>query len=427
MDTRTARANLSPRAVSPPAGRDDVEPLEIVRAHGDARGGNLLVHGDNLVALRALARRFAGKVRCAYLDPPFNTGRTFAEYTDALAPEAWDAMMRPRLEALYPLISEDGAVFVEIDDTQLAPLTTLLDAIFGASNRISTVTIVRSAPTGHKAINAGPVHVSDFLLVYAKNRKKWRYRPQVRVREGFDRAYSTWLDNPDAKPAAWRFRPLKAAVAEALGHRTARDATRALGREAFIASVHAHALRRARNVIRFAQPRYEAIGAPARRIVDRSRAARDRVFVLERDGRPPFIVRGGNRILFLADKVREVDGRLAIVEPLTNVWSDMPFQGIAREGGVAFSRNKKPERLVARVIAMATDQGDWVIDPFLGSGTTAAVAHKMGRQWIGIEAGEHALTLAEPRLVRVVGGDDPTGITSAVGFAGGGGFRVAKI
>ena len=128
--------------------------------------------------------------------------------------------------------------------------------------------------------------------------------------------------------------------------------------------------------------------------------------------------------MFLADKVRVVDGRPAIVEPLTNVWDDVPFQGIAREGGVVFSRNKKPEKLVSRVIAMSTDPGDWVLDPFLGSGTTAAVAHKMGRKWIGIEAGDHATTLAEPRLSRVVRGEDPTGITAAVGFAGGGGFRV---
>lgn len=409
-----------------PVHRRDVARADLmtVRSYGTA-AENLLVHADNLVALRALATRFAGRIRCAYLDPPYNTGRTFAEYADARAPEEWDAMMRPRLEALCPLIADDGAVFVEIDDTQLASLTLLMDSVFGTHNRISTITIVRSAPTGHKAINAGPVHVSDFLLVYAKDRKRWRYRPQVRVRDGFDAAYSTWLEDPDASPSSWRFRPLKAAVADALGHASARAAVRALGREAFLARVHAHALHRARHVIRFAQPRYEAIGRAAQLVVDRSRESPDRVFVLERDGRPPFIVRGGNRILFLADKVRDVDGRPAIVEPLTNVWNDTPFQGIAREGGVVFTRNKKPERLVARVIAMASDPGDWVIDPFLGSGTTAAVAHKMGRKWIGIESGDHIATLAEPRLRRVIDGADATGITSAVGFEGGGGFVVA--
>lgn len=401
--------------------------LKRLRAYGDRRAENLLVHADNLDALRALAGRFAGAVRCAYLDPPFNTGRRYAEYADARAPDDWDAMMRPRLEALRPLLAEDGALFVEIDDTQLARLTLLMDDVFGAHNRVSTITIVRSAATGHKAINAGPVHVSDFLLVYAMDKKKWRYRPQVRVRRGYDRAYATWLDNPDDPPASWRFRPLKSAVAAALGHGSPLAAARALGREAFHARVEAHALGCARHVVRFAQPRYEAIGQAAQRLVDDSRRAPERVFVLERDGRPPFIVRSGNRVLFLSDKVREVGGAPAIVEPLTNVWDDVPFQGIAREGGVAFPRNKKPERLVARVLAMASDPGDWVIDPFLGSGTTAAVAHKMGRRWIGIESGAHLETLAEPRLQRIVDGDDRTGISSAVGFNGGGGFHVAAL
>lgn len=368
---------------------------------------NQLIHGDNLPALKALQRTMAGEFRCAYLDPPFNTGRSFAEYKDARSGADWSAFMRARIEALAPLIAEDGAVFVEIDDTSLAPLTLLLDAVFGAANRISTITIVRSAPTGHKAINRGPVHVSDFLLVYAKDKKKWRYRPQFRVRADYDRAYATWLDNPDDKPAKWTFRTLRAAAGKN-------------DREAF-------ALANAKHVVRYAQPRYEAIAKAAQAIVDRSRANPERVFVHERPNRPPFIVRGGNRILFLADKVRIVDGEPRIVEPLTNVWDDVPFQGIAREGGVVFSRNKKPERLVARVLEMATDPGDWVLDPFLGSGTTAAVAHKMGRRWVGIEAGEHLRTLAEPRLRRVVEGSDPTGVTSVYRFAGGGSFRVQTL
>jgi adenine-specific DNA-methyltransferase len=433
VDSRAARRDLDAGAArSRPRGAtrgSGPSSIDLLRRHGDAAAENLLVHGDNLAVLRALGRDdgLAGQVRCAYLDPPFNSGRTFAEYGDARAPEEWEAMMRPRLEALRPLLADDGAVFVEIDDTQLAPLTLLLDAVFGPKNRISTITVVRSAPTGHKAINAGPVHVSDFILAYAKDKRRWRYRAQLRVREGFDEAYGTWLEDPDAPKARWRFRPLKAAIAGLLGYESPRAAVRALGREAFVARVHALALRRARHVVRFAQPRYEAIGAAAQRTVDRSRSAPDRVFVLEREGRPPFIVRGGNRILFLADKVREIEGRPAIVEPLTNVWDDVPFQGIAREGGVVFTRNKKPERLVARVFAMASAPGDWVIDPFLGSGTSAAVAHKMGRRWIGIESGDHVYTLAEPRLRRVVEGEDRAGVSAAFRFEGGGGFGVATL
>lgn len=335
--------------------------------------------------------------------------------------------MRARVAALHPLIAEDGAVFVEIDDTSLASLTLILDDVFGARNRVSTITIVRSASTGHKAINRGPVHVSDFLLVYARDKAKWKYRPQLRVRAGFDTAYATWLDDPDARHARWTFRPLKAAIASLLGFPTVHAAVKAFGRATFAARVESIALQRARHVVRFAQPRYEAIARAAQEIVDRSKADPERVFVHERPGRPPFIVRGGNRILFLADKVRDVEGEPRIVEPLTNVWDDVPFQGIAREGGVVFSRNKKPERLVARVLEMSTVPGDLVLDPFLGSGTTAAVAHKMGRRWIGIEAGEHLRTLAEPRLRRVVDGSDPTGVTSVYRFAGGGSFKTLRL
>jgi adenine-specific DNA-methyltransferase len=119
-----------------------------------------------------------------------------------------------------------------------------------------------------------------------------------------------------------------------------------------------------------------------------------------------------------------VDGQRVIVEPLTNVWDDVPFQGIAREGGARFVRNKKPEKLLARILAMSTDPGDWVLDPFLGSGTTAAVAQKMGRRWIGIEQGDHVDALCLPRLRRVVDGQDATGVSRALGWGGGGGFHV---
>ena len=167
------------------------------------------MHGDNLVALKKLRAKFAGRIKCVYLDPPFNTGRTFVEYTDSLEADAWVEMMRPRLEAIHPLLADDGAVFAEIDDNELGTLIALMDKVFGRENRISTITVVRSAPTGHKAINPGPVHVSDFLLAYAKDRKKWKYRPQVTVRDAYDDAYGTWLENPELKLEPSKAEPLK--------------------------------------------------------------------------------------------------------------------------------------------------------------------------------------------------------------------------
>ena len=176
--------------------------------------------------------------------------------------------------------------------------------------------------------------------------------------------------------------------------------------------------------MRFAQPRYEAVSREARALIDRSRREPGTVLRLSRGARKDLLLRGGNRVLFLADKVVERGGRRVLVEPLTNVWDDIGFQGIAREGGVRFVRSKKPERLIARILEMSTDPGDWVLDAFLGSGTTAAVALKMRRRWIGIERGAHIDALCIPRLRSVVDGDDEGGVTRTFAWPGGGGFHV---
>ncbi|WP_394823755.1 DNA methyltransferase [Pendulispora albinea] len=400
--------------------------LRRVRAYGE-ESPNMLIRGDNLDALDRLGRAgFAGRFRCIYLDPPFNSGRVFREYHDAWDPEAWKAMMAPRLRALHPLLTEDGAIFAEIDDTQLGCLLLLMDDVFGPQNRIAIVTVVRSATTGHKAINRGPMNVTDYLLLYAKERRRFRPAPLVRRRQGRDPAYNLYLANAEQDPSAWQFLPLKTVVAKRLDYTSRAEAVRALGAEGFERAIERFSLENAARVVRFAQPRYEAVSLAARALIDRSRAAPDRVFWLDRGQRhKPMILRGGNRLLFLADKVREDEaGERYLAEPLTNVWNDIPFQGIAREGGVVFARNKKPERLLERVLASSTEPGDWVLDPFLGSGTTAAVAHKMGRNYVGIERSETLDQLCIPRLERVVDGTDTTGITRVQSWRGGGGFGI---
>ena len=379
---------------------------------------NLLVHGDNLEAMRALAER-GDAFRCAYLDPPYNTGRAFPEYDDDRTTDEWRAMMRPRLELVRALLADDGCAFVEIDDRELGTLLSLLDEVFGRSNRVSIVTVVRSAATGHKAINLGPVSVSDYLLVYAKDRKRARLAPLVRERAGHDPAYRTLLVDPSAPLARWRFEPLGAAVARVMGFASRPAAVRAIGAAAFEEALARFALANAGRVVRFAQPRYEAIGRDAQRAVDRSKRT-TKVVRHVRAKYKDLLLWRGNRILFLADKLAE--GGAALVEPLTNVWDDLGFQGIAREGGVTFVRNKKPERLIARVLELATAPGDRVLDPFAGSGTTAAVAHKMGRGWVAIERERAVFDAARARLDRVAAGADPTGVTRAAGWSGGGSF-----
>ena len=401
-----------PRAPGIPGFRRDA-----ALSYGDGATENALVHGENLAALTRLRATFASRFRCIYLDPPFNTGRTFAEYKDAATPDTWRAEIEARLDAMKPLLAEDGAIFVEIDDTELAPLIFAMDATFGRANRVSIVTIVRSASTGHKAQNRGPVNVTDYLLVYAKDKTRLRLNPQVRERRGYDVAYSTFILNRDAPFPEWKLVPLAT-------HVTALASARGEGKRPSRDEIERFALSHAEGVVRFAQPRYEAVSHEARRMIDASKARPTETLRLEREAHKDMFFRGGNRILFLADKVRQDGARSFLVEPLTNVWDDVPFQGIAREGGVVFTRNKKPERLVARIVAMATDPNDWVLDAYLGSGTTAAVAHKMGRRWVGIEQGAHVAELCLPRLRRVIDGEDATGITREQSWTGGGGFGV---
>jgi adenine-specific DNA-methyltransferase len=394
------------------------------RTVGDRAAESRLISGDNLHVLEWLRGEFEGRFRCVYLDPPFNTGRTFEEYDDARSPEEWRTFMRARLLAVMPLMAPDGALFLEIDDSELGPAIGLCDEIFGRPSRVSTITVVRSASTGHKAKNRGVVNVTDFILIYERSRGAWVCRPERRFRRGYDHAYRTFLVNPDANDSEWRFESLARVVARDAGHSSAALARKALGAQAFLDATAAFALAHVEHVIRFAQPRYEAVSQAAQRAIDASKREPERVSRLIRKGFPDLVLRGGNRVLFLASKVVRTKDGPRLVEPLTNVWDDVPFQGIAREGGVVFHRNKKPERLLERILALATDEGDWVLDPFLGSGTTAAVAEKMGRRWVGIEESDVLRSLAVPRLERVVRGEDPTGVTKARGHRGGGGFSV---
>jgi adenine-specific DNA-methyltransferase len=386
---------------------------DVARSYGEPGSDNALLHCENLDGMRRLVHSgFAGRFRCIYFDPPFNSGRRFAEYDDALEPAAWRAMMLERLVVARDLLADTGTIFVEIDDTELGSLLGAMDEVFGRPQRISTITVVRSAATGHKAINRGPVNVTDYLLVFAKDRQKWRCNPVLRERALYDRAYSTWLCNPQDDVGSWRFVSLVSSVRSHLGRVPARS------------EVERHALAHAAHVVRFAQPRYDAVSREARLLIDQSRLEPHRVFRMQRAGHKDLLLRGGNRVLFLADKVSRVAGRSVIVEPLTNVWDDVGFQGIAREGEARFVRSKKPEKLIARILALSTGPGDWVLDGFLGSGTTAAVALKMGRKWVGIERGAHVDTMCLPRLRRVVDGTDKAGVTRAFDWTGGSGFDV---
>ena len=192
-------------------------------------------------------------------------------------------------------------------------------------------------------------------------------------------------------------------------------------------TLDAFVVKNARSVIQLAKPNYDGVSAEARRLIDQSEAAPDTILRLQREGYSDILLKGGKRILFYSDKLKKIDGDWVAGEPLTTLWDDILSNNIHAEGGVEFPKGKKPEGLIKRALELATNPGDWVLDSFAGSGTTAAVAHKMGRRWITVELGEHCHTHIIPRLKNVVDGSDTGGITQAVGWKGGGGFRYYRI
>lgn len=385
--------------------------------------GNRLIFGDNLLALKALEQEFTGKIKCIYIDPPFNTQQAFEHYEDGIEHSLWLSLMRDRLELLRHLLSSDGTLFVHIDDGELGYLIALVDEVFGRSNRLYVVTFKQGSATGHKAINPGCVNTTNFILIFAKDKSSWRPNRVFTGRERDDR-YAQFIENVDEPHDKWRFTTLIAAVAAEMGK--SEKQARALVRTTPEA-LDDFVLRNSRAVVRFAKPDYRGVGAEARRMIDKSESQPDSVFRLERKAFPDIFLKGGQRILFYSDKIKEVDGQLVAGEPLTTLWDDVLSNNLHAEGGVEFPKGKKPEALIKRMLDLATAAGDWVLDSFAGSGTTGAVAHKMGRQWIMVELGEHCQTHIIPRLHRVLDGQDAGGVTGATDWKGGGGFRYFRL
>ena len=380
---------------------------------------NRLIFGDNLLALKALEQEFTGKVKCIYIDPPFNTGEMFDHYEDGVEHSLWLSQMRDRLVILRHLLTEDGTLFVHIDDNELGYLIVLLDEVLGRANRLYTVTFRQASPTGHKAINPGCVSTSNFILIYAKNKSYWKPNRVFTARER-DVRYGQFIENIDAPFSQWRITTLTKGFAQHKGL-SEKDARAMLKDDPTLMDVFV--TENAPSVTQLAKPDYDNVGQATRDLIDKSTDDMTRIFRLVRDGYPEIYLIGGKRILFYSDKLKQIDGKYVTGEPLTTIWDDVLSNNIHNEGGIAFPKGKKPEALIKRVLDLTTEDGDWVLDSFAGSGTTGAVAHKMGRHWIMVELGDHCDTHIIPRLRKVIDGEDKGGITEAVGWKGGGGFR----
>jgi len=352
--------------------------------------GNLLVEGDNLPALAALMPSLEGSVDCVYIDPPYDTGTRREHYLDARGRARWLDFMRPRVELLHRSLAPSGSLFVQLDDNVVDYAKVMLDEVFGEQAMISRITLNARAPSAFSTVNRGLFKASEYVLWYARSRKHLKER-KLRVARPFDRAYSLYVEGREGDPAEWRLRRLREVFEEAGGG----DA-RAL--EEFVVGHAACVCRKA--AIREAKAGKQTAEAKAR-----SLTLPGEIVVVPRQGRPSRYILDGAQLIFYDRNVAEIDGERRPSAPMTNVWTDVGWEGIANEGGVRFRGGKKPERLIARLIALTTDTGDLVLDAFAGSGTTGAVAHKLGRRWLMVEEGPQLRTHIVPRLERVRAGD----------------------
>jgi adenine-specific DNA-methyltransferase len=322
-------------------------------------------------------------------------------------------------------MSDDGTLFVHIDDNELGYLIVLLDEVFGRANRVSVVSFKQGSATGHKSINPGVVSTTNFILIYAKNKSAWAPNRVFKARAERDKRYGQFIENFDEPYATWRFTTLTKAFAHSLGV-SEKGIKKTLGDE-YEELLSDFVMKHAQQVVRLARPDYNAVSSEARGMIDQSKEQPDTVLLLERESHSNMYFTNGERILFYSDKLKLIDGEYVAGEPLTSLWDDILSNNLHNEGSVDFPKGKKPEALIKRCFDLATKPGDIVLDSFAGSGTTGAVAHKMGRRWIMVELGEHCHTHVIPRLKAVVNGEDQGGISKAVGWQGGGGFRYYKL
>jgi len=386
---------------------------------------NRLILGDNLLALKALEQEFTGRVKCIYIDPPFNTKQAFDHYDDGVEHSTWLSLMRDRIELLHKLLAKDGSFFVHIDDNELGYLIALTDEVFGRTNRVSVITFKQSSASGPKAINPGIVTTNNFILYYVKDKSVWEPNRVYTASERDDR-YSKFIENFEAPFQEWQLIPLRKAFlgSESLG---SWSAVKERYGDELENRLNGFVLRNAERVVRTARVAPKDVNEDARQALQQSMRTAGTVFKSDRSGRDSYFFLDGEQLIFYKTKTRLIDGTLTTAAPLTNLWDDLLSNNLHAEGGVDFPNGKKPEALLKRIIELSTSAGEIVLDSFAGSGTTGAVAHKLKRRWIMIEHGAHCTTHIIPRMKRVIGGEDKSGVTKAVGWERGGGFRFSRL
>ena len=380
---------------------------------------NLIIKGNNLLALYSLRERFRNSVKLIYIDPPYyfsaNKGEDTFLYNSNFKLSTWLTFMRNRLEIARDLLSDDGAIFVQISDDGVGELHCLLKQVFnvGENNFINKITVKTKSPSGFASVNPGVFETAEYILAFAKHKRLWKYNQQF-VKSDYDDNYKWFIIDKSKIIEDWEIVDVFEYVAKLNGFKDKKEAIQQLGIEMLKSKVAIFALQHSEQIFR-----YTAIGKNAGQDVvtlqKKSKETPKSIYKLERENHYDVYIQNGQELAFYSKKIRLVDGENVPSMQLSNIWNDVPYEGIAKEGDVTLKGGKKPEKLIKRIIEMATNQNDVVLDFHLGSGTTAAVAMKLNRRFIGIEQLNYLENDSVVRLQNVIKGD-PTGISKSVGW-----------
>lgn len=387
---------------------------------------NLIIKGNNLLALASLLKRYEGQVKCVYIDPPFNTGSDSFMYNDKFNHSTWLTFMKNRLEMVRKLLSDDGCIFVHLNDIENSYCKVLMDEIFGVENYLNQIIVSTNQPFGYKSTSGGLFKQANHILFYAKDKSKVRLNPEaVFTEKGYDTNYKWVFENTEKDEKEWTWENIRNVVAREMGYPNAREVPKEKEDE-LAKLIPEYAIQNASRVFRTASVTGGAL-IKRKETIEKSRRMKD-VIVRHPNDDMDYMFIGGERVLFYAERLKDIDGYLLPGELITDIWTDIPVEGLASEGNVSFPKGKKPERLIKRIIKLISKPNDIILDYHLGSGTTAAVAHKMDRRYIGVEQLDYEKDGSVTRLKKVIKGD-PTGISNDedVKWVGGGSFVYCEL
>ena len=384
---------------------------------------NFIIKGNNLVVLHSLKKKYAGKVKCIYIDPPYNTGNDSFQYNDNFNHSTWLTFMKNRLEISKEILSDNGTIAISIDNYELGYLLVLLDEVFGKENRKNIITVKRASASGAKVINPGVVNLVDYIVLYSKDTKLWKPN-RVFMSKGYDTRYNGFIKNRKQNHYRWQFTTVLEEFSEQVGIKKS-QLKKYFGSD-YEEELNKFVINNSDSVFRWVALDDSQISTETIKVKQESQKNPESIYHIERMGFKDYYIKNGQAILFAEDRIMNIDGRKTFSTPISDIWDDCLPNDLHNEGGVSLKKGKKPEKLISRILELTTNENDIVLDYHLGSGTTAAVAHKLNRQYIGVEQMEYIENKVVSRLRNVIQGEEK-GISKSINWQGGGEFVYCEL